>query len=94
MDMNDVTLNIKTRRDEVKDIIAQSKYDDIMHVHVHRSIHLIDNLFSFVMGNMSFVSWIVAGVYMHRICEQPLRLYLIVQGFLIPFAALLPILLR
>lgn len=66
----------------------------VLHLHQIKSGHYVDNLFSFVTGNMTVVCWVLGIMYSGRTCEKPLAAFLLVLGCLAPFAACLPILVR
>ncbi|DAZ95665.1 TPA: hypothetical protein N0F65_002462 [Lagenidium giganteum] len=82
------------RRHALAKEIAMRRQEQVMHLHHGKSAHLIDNFFSFIMGNMAIVCWVIGGVYFHRTCSKPLASFMIVLGCLAPFPACTPILLR
>lgn len=66
----------------------------VLYLHQLKSGHYVDNLFSFVTGNMAVVCWVLGAMYYGRTCEKPLAAFLLVLGCLAPFAACMPILMR
>jgi hypothetical protein len=83
-----------SRKQKLAAKIEDSKKEQIMYLHSQKSAHWIDSIYTFIVGNMSFVCWILGGLYWQRPCEKPLQLFLMILGCLAPFAACLPILIR
>ncbi|TMW61957.1 hypothetical protein Poli38472_009450 [Pythium oligandrum] len=83
-----------SRRQSLAAELASSREDEVLALHDTKSRHYVDNLCSLVTGNMAIICWVLGGVYISRPCTKPLSAFLIVLGFLAPFAACLPIVVR
>lgn len=82
------------QRVRVARAIGGQRRELVRALHTVKSRHVVDNLFSFVTGNMAVVCWVLGGMYHSRACSKPLAGFLVVLGGLALFAACLPILVR
>jgi hypothetical protein len=82
------------RRVAVARTIKKDREQRVLHLHHTKSRHIVDHAFSFVMGNLAIVCWVLGGMYGGRACEKPLSAFLVILGCLAPFAMCTPVLVR